>query len=221
MWLHGSKQILKLVACSVVFVGLFFMSTPRNAYAHQSGCHRWHSCPSDSGSYTCGDLGYTSGCGGTTYQPSRYSQGLSNGEKDANSIHKEYIINKAKSAGYVAGYDAAYANAIYNSVADTVKGCEFTITFSTQPDDQYLLGYKSSWISACTPLYSNEYAASYKTGFSSGAATLAANTSAAAQDIGADTENVSDEGAGSWSWLVGGAFVISCLWAVIFMSKKD
>lgn len=28
------------------------------ASAHQSGCHRWHSCPSDSGSYTCGDLGY-------------------------------------------------------------------------------------------------------------------------------------------------------------------
>lgn len=26
--------------------------------AHQSGCHRWHSCPSDTGSYVCGDLGY-------------------------------------------------------------------------------------------------------------------------------------------------------------------
>lgn len=28
------------------------------ADAHQSGCHRWHSCPSDTGSYVCGDLGY-------------------------------------------------------------------------------------------------------------------------------------------------------------------
>jgi len=28
------------------------------AEAHQSGCHRWHSCPSDTGSYVCGDLGY-------------------------------------------------------------------------------------------------------------------------------------------------------------------
>lgn len=28
------------------------------AEAHRSGCHRWHSCPSDSGSYTCGDAGY-------------------------------------------------------------------------------------------------------------------------------------------------------------------
>jgi hypothetical protein len=29
-----------------------------DASAHQSGCHRWHTCPSDTGSYTCGDLGY-------------------------------------------------------------------------------------------------------------------------------------------------------------------
>lgn len=39
------------------------------AQAHRSGCHRWHSCPSDSGSYVCGDLGYTSGC--PTTQPIR------------------------------------------------------------------------------------------------------------------------------------------------------
>lgn len=31
-------------------------------YAHSSGCHRWHSCPSDSGSYVCGDLGYYTYC---------------------------------------------------------------------------------------------------------------------------------------------------------------
>ena len=39
-------------------------ATPGVAQAHQDGCHRWHSCPSDSGSYICGDLGYTSGCPG-------------------------------------------------------------------------------------------------------------------------------------------------------------
>lgn len=32
------------------------------SYAHQSGCHRWHSCPSDTGSYVCGDLGYDTYC---------------------------------------------------------------------------------------------------------------------------------------------------------------
>lgn len=32
------------------------------SYAHQSGCHRWHSCPSDSGIYVCGDLGIDTYC---------------------------------------------------------------------------------------------------------------------------------------------------------------
>lgn len=37
---------------------LTFLVLPITSWAHRSGCHRWHSCPSDSGSYTCGDLGY-------------------------------------------------------------------------------------------------------------------------------------------------------------------
>ncbi|MEB3966518.1 hypothetical protein OKJ48_40765 [Streptomyces kunmingensis] len=39
-----------------------FVSAP-SATAHRDGCHRWHSCPSDTGSYVCGDLGYFSECG--------------------------------------------------------------------------------------------------------------------------------------------------------------
>ena len=35
--------------------------------AHQSGCHRWHSCPSDRGTYVCGDLEYCSGCPDNQY----------------------------------------------------------------------------------------------------------------------------------------------------------
>jgi hypothetical protein len=35
-----------------------------SAQAHRSGCHRWHSCPSDTGSYVCGDLGYFTFCPG-------------------------------------------------------------------------------------------------------------------------------------------------------------
>lgn len=41
------------------------MQTP--AFAHQSGCHRWHSCPSDHGTYTCGDTGYCSQCPDNNY----------------------------------------------------------------------------------------------------------------------------------------------------------
>ena len=41
------------------------------SYAHQSGCHRWHICPSDSGSYVCGDLGYDTYCPKTSKSESK------------------------------------------------------------------------------------------------------------------------------------------------------
>jgi len=40
----------------LLLFGLALVGAP--VFAHRSGCHRWHSCPSDSGSYTCGDAGH-------------------------------------------------------------------------------------------------------------------------------------------------------------------
>jgi len=37
------------------------------ADAHRSGCHRWHSCLSDRGTYICGDRGYCSQCPDNQY----------------------------------------------------------------------------------------------------------------------------------------------------------
>jgi len=34
------------------------------SYGHRSGCHAAHSCPSDTGSYECGDTGNYSQCPG-------------------------------------------------------------------------------------------------------------------------------------------------------------
>ena len=45
-----------------IFIFLFLYILPLYVNAHRSGCHRWHSCPSDSGSYICGDIGYCSAC---------------------------------------------------------------------------------------------------------------------------------------------------------------
>lgn len=69
-----SKTFLTLL---LVAGAISFFSTP-SAEAHRSGCHRWHSCPSDSGSYLCGDTGHP--CqyptypvsGGAVYPPSGY-----------------------------------------------------------------------------------------------------------------------------------------------------
>jgi len=33
------------------FVILLFSIVPSESFAHRSGCHRWHTCPSDTGSY--------------------------------------------------------------------------------------------------------------------------------------------------------------------------
>ena len=43
------------LSCAVI---LSFVSLASPAMAHRSGCHNLHSCPSDSNSYVCGDLGY-------------------------------------------------------------------------------------------------------------------------------------------------------------------
>ena len=40
---------------------------PLEAYSHRSGCHRWHSCPSDRGTYVCGDTGYCNYCPDNKY----------------------------------------------------------------------------------------------------------------------------------------------------------
>lgn len=70
----GKNKNITICLC-VVWMFLLFSSI---VFAHQSGCHRWHSCPSDSGSYTCGDAGYPCkyptypASGGVIYPPGGY-----------------------------------------------------------------------------------------------------------------------------------------------------
>src|SRR5213593_1370323 len=55
---HGRLAILAVIAT---------LTLASAADAHRSGCHRWHSCPSDRGTYECGDLGHCSGCPDNQY----------------------------------------------------------------------------------------------------------------------------------------------------------
>jgi hypothetical protein len=54
--------VLVLVAAIAAVAATAALTTAQSASAHRSGCHRWHSCPSDTGSYVCGDLGYDTYC---------------------------------------------------------------------------------------------------------------------------------------------------------------
>lgn len=46
----------------IAIVSVLFIAKP--VFAHHSGCHNLHTCPSDTGTYVCGDLGYS--CNGST-----------------------------------------------------------------------------------------------------------------------------------------------------------
>jgi micrococcal nuclease len=56
-------MLIPLFALGLVLL-LFLPALPMASYGHRSGCHAAHSCPSDSGSYECGDTGNFSQCPG-------------------------------------------------------------------------------------------------------------------------------------------------------------
>lgn len=58
-------MLMRLVLICVLGFSLLTWGTWGEA--HQDGCHRWHSCPSDTESYVCGDLGYCSECPDNQY----------------------------------------------------------------------------------------------------------------------------------------------------------
>ncbi len=63
--IHIHVAILLVFITLVGTISITVQSSP--VFAHRSGCHRWHSCPSDSGSYSCGDTGYSNYCASPTY----------------------------------------------------------------------------------------------------------------------------------------------------------
>jgi endonuclease YncB( thermonuclease family) len=58
-----AKMLIPLLGLALVFL-LFLPAFPIESYGHRSGCHAAHSCPSDTGSYVCGDTGNYSQCPG-------------------------------------------------------------------------------------------------------------------------------------------------------------
>lgn len=64
------NTVTLLLAVLLTLSGVGLLAAP--ALAHRDGCHRWHSCPSDTGSYSCGDAGYA--CRYPTYGESLRGQ---------------------------------------------------------------------------------------------------------------------------------------------------
>jgi hypothetical protein len=71
---HGIQEYLMrlrslLVITAAILVSFGVLAAARPVEAHRDGCHRHHSCPSDTGSYVCGDLGNDSECPNSAPQP--------------------------------------------------------------------------------------------------------------------------------------------------------
>lgn len=58
----GATSRFRVVLVLLLMAAFVAASTP-SASAHRDGCHAQHSCPSDTGSYVCGDTGNFSECG--------------------------------------------------------------------------------------------------------------------------------------------------------------
>ncbi len=78
----SENQVIALIIISIL--ALSVMQTP--AFGHRSGCHRWHSCPSDTGSYTCGDTGHCSECSDNNYCKSGQPFSSSSGSSPKSSL---------------------------------------------------------------------------------------------------------------------------------------
>ena len=87
------SDILRIVfGVLLVLVVLFLIP---DSSAHRDGCHTWHSCPSDSGSYTCGDKGYCSECSDNQYCKAGQSK---TSEQQSNYQNYPTIETKKESA---------------------------------------------------------------------------------------------------------------------------
>lgn len=84
---------MRTLTHAVLLVGLLIFLTIPVADAHRSGCHRWHSCPSDRGTYTCGDTGHCSQCPDNEYCKS--GQPRTQPQKEHDTKKKPDTYNKS------------------------------------------------------------------------------------------------------------------------------
>jgi len=95
--LFNYRNLIVVLFTLLAISSLFFMliSSPlifAESFGHRDGCHRWHSCPSDNGSYVCGDRGYDSECGGSN-QDDDSPDNDNNKEQSNNNKNDDYDNN--------------------------------------------------------------------------------------------------------------------------------
>jgi hypothetical protein len=173
---------------------LVLLSMPVGVSAHQSGCHRWHSCPSDTGSYVCGDLGYYSQCpttGGTDTGPDYTAQGTTNGQSQAENDTSAIQAAATTDGGQAGKSDGESGNSDDPS-PDPSTTCDKTFTFSTPQVQEYIDAFHDSYLETCTDIYNAAFETAYESAFQT--AESAQNLS----DTAANSKAVSSDNSGYW-----------------------
>lgn len=184
---------------------------PASALAHQSGCHRWHSCPSDSGSYICGDTGYTSGCDDSSpyIAPAvdYATQGRSNGESHARINDLSYIESNAQTSGSNDGTTDGNSGVTELARPEPDATCGRVFTFDTPQDPLYVSNFESTYRDTCTILFSRAYSSAYSNAYTLSVATRKTQE---AEKKKADENTV-------WGWVISSGIII---WVIHALAKK-
>lgn len=209
---------MKSFAVLIAVFGLT-LAFPVSVLAHQSGCHRWHSCPSDSDSYSCGDLGYDSECGmyEVYEEPDYFAQGSEDGLSYVGK-NSSYITATAESNGNEKGMNDGESGDLEDDSSDSDDTCsDVKFENDTSPQDYYD-GFMDTYRDGCVDMYNEKYSAAYASAYQTGnekhAALLAADTKLTEEEATAKN-NGSDWSGFLWLAALASPFVVAGNWDTI------
>lgn len=105
MTLAKPSNFIYVLLIVTALVSLPLTTSNNPVSAHRSGCHRYHSCPSDTGSYVCGDLGNYSQC------PKKHTSSSKDSVKS-----KHTTKEKVKAKDCLKGYHKSSGKCVKNKV---------------------------------------------------------------------------------------------------------
>jgi hypothetical protein len=202
--------VLVSLVLLIALVAAMLAVVPNSVSAHQSGCHRWHSCPSDSGSYVCGDTGYSNYCGTEqTYEAPRYvapvvdyaANGRTNGTQHA-TRDTSIIRSSALSSAKQRGVDDANDLAVRSPNAIATGSCRRAFTFDIPQEQAYVDGYTQAYEDQCTATYKTVYASTYLAAYNE-----------------RETQIKKDRDAATWWWVIGIGVTVWVVWTFASFHK--
>lgn len=197
---------MKTIINTLLASALATLAFPAYVIAHQSGCHRWHSCPSDTGSYVCGDLGYDTYCG--YEEPDYESEGHDKG-LDYASDDSAVIIQRANGDGDNDGYEDGRNGSVEDNSPNASLSCDKSFTFQGFAPDEYQDAYKEAYKESCTERYDDAYITAYTAGYQRGKDEYSAAKEQENDNPELADNNMDSSDGGEWFWtaLFGGGAI--------------